>query len=168
MVDGWSRVKMAQYRQLMTVDGMYHEESIEIAAPAAAVYGLVSDVTRMGEWSPENRGADWLDGANGDVGDKFEGHNKIGDREWSVVCQVTKAEAETEFQFITGPPDDPYVRWSYRLAGSNPTVVTEVWDVEKLPPTLADQNADRLAARAEMVRSGMKQTLAAMKATAEG
>ncbi|HAY67306.1 MAG TPA: hypothetical protein DCY82_03325, partial [Acidimicrobiaceae bacterium] len=31
-----------------------HEASIEIAASPEAVYDLVSDVTRMGEWSPES------------------------------------------------------------------------------------------------------------------
>ena len=152
----------------MSVDGMYHEETIEIEASAEAVYGLVADVGRMADWSPENVGADWLDGGTGQVGDRFEGHNKIGEREWSVVCQVTKADAGSEFQFITGDPADPYVRWSYRMNGSNPTTVTEVWDVENLPPTLVDADAERLAGRAEMVRNGMRQTLAGIKASAEG
>lgn len=152
----------------MTVEGMYHEESVEIAASADEVYALLADVTRMAEWSPENTGAEWLDEANGAVGDRFEGHNRIGDREWSVVCQVTKAEPGTEFQFITGDPASPFVRWSYRLDGSSPTTVTEVWDVEQLPPTLADADADRLAGRAEMVRQGMRETLAGLKSSAEG
>lgn len=147
---------------------MYHEESTEIAAAADEVYRLVSDVGRMGEWSPENVGADWLDGGAGAVGDRFEGHNKIGEREWSVVCQVTKADAGSEFQFVTGDPASPYVRWSYRLSGSNPTTLTEVWDVEQLPPTLVDAGPERLAARAESVRAGMKQTLEGLKASAEG
>lgn len=29
------------------------EASIDIAAPPEAVYAMVSDITRMGEWSPE-------------------------------------------------------------------------------------------------------------------
>jgi hypothetical protein len=37
--------------------------STTVAAPAAAVYELVSDITRYGEWSPENVGGTWLDGA---------------------------------------------------------------------------------------------------------
>lgn len=151
----------------MTVEGMYHEESVEIEASAEQVYRLVSDLSRMGDWSPENVGGQWLDGGAGAVGDRFEGHNKIGEREWSVVCQVTKAEAASEFQFITGEVDDPYVRWSYRLSGSSPTTLTEVWDVEQLPPTLVDASAERLAGRADMVREGMKQTLSGIKASAE-
>ncbi len=152
----------------MTVEGMYHEESIEINADAEVVYDVLSDLRRMGEWSPENRGGEWLDGGSGAVGDRFEGHNKIGEREWSVVAQVTKADRGTEFQFVTGDPAAPFVRWSYRLSGSSPTTLTEVWDVEILPPTLADADADRLAGRAEMVRASMAQTVAGIKATIEG
>ncbi len=152
----------------MTVDGMYHEESIDIDASADDVYALVSDLGRMGEWSPENVGGEWLDGGTGQVGDRFEGQNKIGEREWAVVCQVTKADAGSEFQFVTGDPAAPFVRWSYRLGGSNPTTVTEVWDVEQLPPTLVDLPPERLAGRAEQVRSAMQKTLAGIKATAEG
>jgi hypothetical protein len=37
----------------MTVHGMHREASIEINASPDAVYALVSDLPRMGEWSPE-------------------------------------------------------------------------------------------------------------------
>ncbi|MEM9562523.1 MAG: SRPBCC family protein [Actinomycetota bacterium] len=151
----------------MTVEGMYHEQSIEIAASAEEVYDALSDLTRMGEWSPENRGGRWLDGGSGAVGDRFEGDNQIGERRWSVVAQVTRADRGREFQFVTGDPDAPYVRWSYRLTGSNPTVLTEVWDVERLPPTLVDLDAERLAARAAAVRDGMATTLSGICATIE-
>jgi hypothetical protein len=36
-----------------------------IGAPAETVYDLVSDVTAMGDYSPENTGAVWLGGATG-------------------------------------------------------------------------------------------------------
>lgn len=151
----------------MTVDGMYHEQSVEIDATAEEVYGLVSDLTRMGEWSPENKGGQWLDGGAGAVGDRFEGNNQIGDRKWSVVAQVTAADPGSEFQFVTGDPGSPFVRWTYRMEGSKPTRLTEVWDVEILPGSLASMNAEQLAGRAAAVRSGMEQTLAGVKAAAE-
>ena len=69
-----------------------HEASIEIAASPETVYDLVSDVTRMGEWSPESTGAEWIDGGAGNKGDWFEGHNKSGDNEWTRACQVAAAE----------------------------------------------------------------------------
>ncbi len=151
----------------MTVEGMYHEESIGIDATAEEIYDAISDLTRMGDWSPENRGGTWLDEGSGAVGDRFEGQNQIGDRRWSVVAQVTRADRGSEFQFVTGDPASPFVRWTYRMSGSNPTVLTEVWDVEQLPPTLVDLDAERLAARAEAVREGMMATLAAIKSTLE-
>ncbi|MGF1598883.1 MAG: SRPBCC family protein [Acidimicrobiales bacterium] len=151
----------------MTVEGMYHEESVEIDATAEDVYDTVSDLTRMGEWSPENRGGQWLDGGAGAVGDRFEGHNRVGEREWSVVAQVTRADRGSEFQFVTGDPASPHVRLTYRMTGSSPTVLTEIWDVEQLPPTLATLDAERLAARARAVRDGMVATVAAIRSTLE-
>ncbi len=36
--------------------------SREISASPEQLYSMVSDVTRMGEWSPENEGGEWLGG----------------------------------------------------------------------------------------------------------
>jgi len=151
----------------MTVEGTYHEESIRIDATAEAVYDAISDLTRMGEWSPDNRGGRWLDGGSGVVGDRFEGQNQIGERRWSAIAQIIRADRGSEFQFVTGDPASPYVRWTYRMSGSNPTVLTEIWDVEQLPPTLVDLDAERLAGRAQAVRDGFAATLAAIKSTLE-
>ena len=46
----------------MTVHGLHREASIEIQASPEAIYALVSDLPRMGEWSPECRGATWRRG----------------------------------------------------------------------------------------------------------
>ena len=70
----------------MTVHGMHREASIEINASPEAVYDLVSDLPRMGEWSPENIGGEWQDGGSGQVGDRYIGHNRAGERAWSVLC----------------------------------------------------------------------------------
>ncbi|MGY9074700.1 MAG: SRPBCC family protein [Acidimicrobiales bacterium] len=153
----------------MTVAGMYNEETIDIAASPDVVYGLVSDLARMGEWSPETTGGRWLDGGAGAVGDQFEGDNQIGDRKWSAVAEVTVAQPGTKFEFVTGPPEGRFVRWTYRLAPNGEgTTVTEVWDVEILPGTLAKFTEDQLAGRASAVASSMQATLAGVKAAAEG
>lgn len=153
----------------MTVEGLYHEESIEMAASPTAAYELVSDVGRMADWSPEVTGAQWLDGGSGNVGDTFQGHNKIGDREWSVVCTVVAANPGEEFSFTTGPPDEPYVQWTYRIAASDGgSQVTEIWNVHKLPPTLESRTPEQLGERTAAVQSAMQATLSAMKADAEG
>jgi hypothetical protein len=38
-----------------------------IRADAGELYDLVSDLPRMGEWSPENTGGRWVNGAAGPV-----------------------------------------------------------------------------------------------------
>lgn len=54
---------------------------IEIDASPQRVYELVSDITRMGEWSPECYRCEWLDGATtATVGARFRGHNRLGPR----------------------------------------------------------------------------------------
>ncbi len=154
----------------MTVHDMYHEESIEIAAAPTAIYALITDLPRMGEWSPENRGGTWADGAIGAVGDVFHGVNRIGDREWQTSATVTVADDGETFQFVTGADadDGPFVRWTYRFAGAgDTTTVTEVWDVEMLPPTLRQLTPEQLAGRKTQVQGAMAATLSALKATAE-
>ncbi|MFN8034426.1 MAG: SRPBCC family protein [Acidimicrobiia bacterium] len=59
----------------------------EMAAPADTVWAMVSDVTRMGEWSPENQGGTWLGGATGpQPGAKFRSANRVGKRKWKTVA----------------------------------------------------------------------------------
>jgi hypothetical protein len=55
-----------------------------IEAPREVVYDLVTDVTRMGEWSPECVACEWVDGATGPaVGARFRGRNRHGLARWS-------------------------------------------------------------------------------------
>src|SRR5262249_3904138 len=58
---------LATWRTCMTVHGMHREASIEIQASPEAIYDLVSDLPRMGEWSPENIGGEWQGGGRGTV-----------------------------------------------------------------------------------------------------
>ena len=41
------------------VDELSYAESIDIARDPEALYDMVSDVTRMGEWSPVCTGGSW-------------------------------------------------------------------------------------------------------------
>ena len=71
-------------------------EDILIHASAGNVYGLVAELTRMGEWSPECRRVDWQDGATSPaVGAKFVGHNRGGPfklMRWSRHGRVLTAD----------------------------------------------------------------------------
>ena len=69
-----------------------------------AVYERVSDITRIGERSPECHTATWEAGAPGTVGAVFRGRNRVGwAARWSRRRQVTVAEPGRAFAFRTMP-----------------------------------------------------------------
>src|SRR5436305_12466952 len=73
------------------------EESIDIEAPPERLYPMVSDPSRMGEWSPENRGGKWAGGATGAAeGAKFKSRNRRGWRRWSTMAQIVTANPPRE------------------------------------------------------------------------
>ena len=91
--------------------------STDIAADPKVVYDLVSDLSRMGEWSPENRGGKWKGGATGPaVGAKFKGKNKIGWRQWSTDVVVTEASAPESFVFKVSALGMPVATWEYHIS----------------------------------------------------
>ena len=76
--------------------------TVHIAAPAELVWDLVSDVTRIGEFSPETFEAQWLDGASGpQAGARFRGHVRRSGRGpvYWTTCTVTASEPGREFAF---------------------------------------------------------------------
>ena len=90
--------------------------STDIAADPKIVYDLISDLARMGEWSPENRGGKWRGGATGpEVGAKFKGKNKLGWRSWSTDVVITEAKAPETFAFKVSALGMPVAVWSYDI-----------------------------------------------------
>jgi uncharacterized protein YndB with AHSA1/START domain len=145
--------------------------SADISAPADKVWALVSDLPRMGEWSPENNGGRWLDGATGpEVGAKFRGRNAKGLRRWSTTCTITDATPGKRFAFDVSYGPLAISTWEYDLTGSgSSTQVTETW-TDRRPAwmKLASGPVMGVVDRAAHNRRGMEQTLAALKETAEG
>src|SRR3954451_9011251 len=83
---------------------MQGRASVDIAAPPAVVWALVGDVRRMGEWSPETRQVDLLDGATEPgVGVRFRGRNRRGVlQRWSTRPVIRVFEPERELAFVLG------------------------------------------------------------------
>lgn len=86
-------------------------DSIEVPAAPAELYVMVSDITRMGEWSPECRGGTWVSGTAGTVGARFHGFNAHDGMAWVSESEVIEAEPDHAFgfsvmRFRTGGPDD--------------------------------------------------------------
>src|SRR5258708_6330417 len=97
--------------------GTMGEVHQHIEAGPEVVYDLVADVTRMGEWSPECVGCEWVDGATGPaVGARFRGRNRHGLARWSNKPRVVAADRGRMFGFVaTDPIGRDMTRWTYRL-----------------------------------------------------
>jgi uncharacterized protein YndB with AHSA1/START domain len=145
---------------------MRGEAHIQINAPAERVYELVSDVTRMGDWSPEATGGEWLDGATGPaVGARFRGSNRRGWMRWATKPKVATAEPGREFAFDTGT-----TVWRYRMtpaAGGGCEVTESFESIDNILTTALTLPMGGPGRRkAEMVK-GMETTLRNLKTAAE-
>lgn len=103
------------------------------------VWDLVSDITKIGSYSPETFEAEWLGGATGPaVGAKFRGHvkrNGIGPTYWTT-CTVTESEPGRVFGFAVGPDGHAVINWRYEITpdGEGATV-KESFRLEDILPT---------------------------------
>ena len=142
----------------------------DIDAPADKVWRLVSDLPRMGEWSPENTGGRWVGGATGPtVGAKFRGTNRKGLRRWSTTCTVTAADEGKRFAFdVTyGPVSISTWEYTFSSNGNGTTVVEEWTDRRPLWMKIGGVAVMGVPDRAAHNRSGMEHTLARLKTAAE-
>ncbi|OLF12171.1 hypothetical protein BLA60_09210 [Actinophytocola xinjiangensis] len=89
--------------------------STEVAADPDTVWKLISDLPRMGEFSPENVGGEWVAPATGPaVGARFRGNNRNGERMWWTRVRIVACEPGREFTFDVRTPFGVRVsRWSY-------------------------------------------------------
>jgi hypothetical protein len=109
------------------------DAEMRVAAPPQAVWELVTDVTRIGEFSPECIRAEWLDGANGPaIGARFAGTNRrtrpredrgsddLSDSavQWTRPCTVTACEQPRVFAYVVGDRFDesPASEWRFEIA----------------------------------------------------
>jgi uncharacterized protein YndB with AHSA1/START domain len=149
------------------------EARVHVSAPPEKVYDMVSDVTRMGEWSPETVKCEWLGGASGPaVGARFKGTNRRGVMRWSTKPEVVAADPGREFAFVTKGVG-PATRWSYRFeqAADGGTEVSESFEaVDDLPAYIrfCDRYLMGIKDRKADLEQGMQQTLERIKKVAEG
>jgi hypothetical protein len=155
----------------LPVDYRPEEVSIWIDADPHIVWEHISDVTRMGEWSPECRRCIWRGRKRG-VGARFIGINRRGWVFWVTANRVEQAEPGRSFAFHTTTNG---VRWSYRLEPEGTgTRVTERWDVSgqsraqrKRSASFANMLLDGYDLHNEELLDGMRKTLERVKAAAE-
>ena len=114
------------------------EVSVYVDAPAERVYEMISDITRMGEWSPETVKVEWLGGARGaaPAGKAFlqtgRGPGQQGNRPHSRVS----------------------IRTARRLVGQHPSLAAAV----SRPLSVSGNPPTRLARSPTALRSLSRQT----------
>lgn len=149
---------------------MHDSVTVHMAAAPDRVWGLVSDITNTGRFSPETLEAQWLNGATGPaLGTRFRGHvkrNGRGPMYWTT-CRITACEPGREFGFEVLVNGAPVNNWHYEFApNGDGTDVTESF-------RLADRAFTRGywalfgRLRGETNRNGMRETLHRIKAVAE-
>jgi uncharacterized protein YndB with AHSA1/START domain len=90
--------------------------SVEINAPVEKVWAMITDLPRMGEWSPENQGGKWAKGATGPaVGATFKGRNKNGKKKWGTNVAVNACDAPKKFSFGLMVLGKNWCDWVYEI-----------------------------------------------------
>lgn len=152
------------------MEELFESASIVIHRSPAEVYGLVSDITRMGEWSPVCVACWWDEGGGPRAGAGFTGRNVLPERTWETHSVVEVADPGREFAFAV---DGATTRWGYTFEPvDDGTLVTESWRFgagayEFFAKRFGDDAAAQIENRRNLALTGMAATLAAIKTTAE-
>jgi uncharacterized protein YndB with AHSA1/START domain len=144
------------------------EATVEIDAPVARVWSLVSDLRNMSRWSPQT----WRTFIRGDIaeGTRALNLNRRGLLVWPTQSQVVRLTPEQEIAFRV---KENYTVWSYRLEdlGDGRTRLTSrreapqgISDVSVRLTKVAFGGVPNFTTELE---DGMRRTLAAIKADAE-
>lgn len=142
-----------------------------IAASSSNIWEIVSDLPRMGEWSPENRGGSWIKGATGAaLGAKFTGNNvnASANKKWSTESTVSECVPGKEFgiEVTVGPVK--VAHWHYLIEdlGDGTCRVTES-TTDRRPKLIRalGKFASGVEDRAAFNKASMEQTLKAISET---
>ena len=143
---------------------------IQMKATPEKIWALVSDVTKIGLYSPETFEAEWLDGATAPaIGVRFRGHvkrNGRGPTYWAN-CYITECEPGSIFEFGVGEPGKAVNTWRYEITPTD--AGSEVTESFQLTQTAAMRIYWALLgwARGKTNERGMLQTLERIKAEVE-
>jgi Polyketide cyclase / dehydrase and lipid transport len=145
-------------------------QQIVISTSPGRIYGLVSDLPRMGEWSPECERVEWTGGTTvAAEGARFVGHNRGGPlrlMRWSRRGRVLAADPGREFAFVTEEGGRESTVWRYRFEPvDGGTQVTESYEVRWIPAWA--RMLDIPTNRHRELHEGMRHTLGRLKTAAE-
>jgi uncharacterized protein YndB with AHSA1/START domain len=146
------------------------EATIEIAAPPAKVWSLVTDVKRMASWSPQVVKTVVRGGGPVAQGTKFFNINRRGLLVWPTQSMVVRFEPHTDFAFRI---KENYTIWSFAL---EPTADggTRLTERRETPQGISDLSLGLtrtvlggVSKFTDELRAGIQQTLERIKAEAE-
>jgi len=152
------------------------EASQKITATPEALYEMVADLPRMGEWSPECAGAEWLGAATGpSAGARFKGRNENGRKRWQTLCTILVADPGRELAWEARAFGRPVALWRYRFApdGDGATLVTESTEdrrglLFRALGSTASGVSDRRTHNAETMRVTLERLKVAAEASSDG
>ncbi|KRC56675.1 MULTISPECIES: SRPBCC family protein [unclassified Nocardioides] len=155
----------------MTTPAPSLHAEIEVAAPPSTVWALVADVTRMAEWSPQVTSTR-LAPATPDhaVGTRFTNRNAHGELTWTTHAEITRYDDGEALAFRV---EENWTTWTFELvataAGTRLRQRRDAPDgISPLSQELTEAFMGGQEAFTASQRAGMAQTLAAIKAAAEG
>lgn len=146
------------------------EETVEVDAPPAKVWSLVSDVKRMASWSPQVVKTFVRGGGPVQLGTRTFNINHKGLLVWPTQAKVVRFEPHREFAIRV---KDNFTIWSFTLeptetGGTRITQRRETPDgLSSISLRLTDTVLGGQAGFTAELRAGMRQTLDRIKAEAE-
>lgn len=144
------------------------QAQIDIDAPVARVWALISDLRRMPRWSPQCRAMLMLGRAR--VGAKAVNVNRRNKMFWPTTCTVTELDPQRKLAFRV---DVNAMVWSYELeAIDGGTRVVESRRAPEgfktVPTMLVDKFMGGVPGFEQELVAGMNESLRRIKAAAEG
>jgi uncharacterized protein YndB with AHSA1/START domain len=146
------------------------EQSIEVQAPPATVWALVSDLARMASWSPQVVRT-IVRGRPVQEGTRFFNLNRRGLLFWPTQAEVVACEPHTELAFRI---KENWTVWSFTLEPTE-SGGTRVTERRCAPDGISgvSKGLTRIALGGQQVftdelLAGMRETLERVKAEAEG
>ena len=109
---------------------MSYSDSIDIVCPPGDAFEIVTDLPKMGRFSPENTGGEWIGGASGpSVGARFKGTNSREKDSWFTVAKVVAYDPPTRFVFdVRYKKVFKVARWQFDVESApGGCRVTETW-----------------------------------------
>ena len=135
---------------------------VQSNAPIGAVWDVVRDVTRTGEWSHECVSVEWLaDATEARPGARFRGRNRGSVFRWGRVCEVVSAEPyELVWRTVPTALNPDSTEWAITLREDGPgTTIEQRFQVIRAPKvldvvyaTVIPSHRDRTAALTEDLR----------------